>query len=152
MQTLRSFLAMAALAPLARPLARAAARTGQPCRALADFLPNTGIQALAGRDLYIYPDLVPGRLVVVDLLYAQRAGVLALHGAVAQPGKADPDLFLYTLTEQPVPSQSSDLRRAMRSYARERVGAFALDGAGDVDVLRARLVLLDGTPRPASCP
>lgn len=152
MQTLRSFLAMAALAPLARPLVRAAARTGQPCRALAEFLPHTAIQALAGRDLVFYPDLVPGRLVVVDMLYAQRAGILASHGAAAQAGKADPDLFLYALTEQPAPSLQSDLRRTMRSYARERVGAFALDGASDVDVLRSRLVLLDGTPQPASCP
>jgi hypothetical protein len=150
MQTLRSFLAMAALAPLARPLARAAARTGQPCRALAGFLPNTQIQALAGRDLVFYPDLVPGRLVVVDLLYARRAGILAPTGAAAPAGNADPDLFLYALTEQPAPSLQSDLRRAMRIHARERVGAFAQDGAAEVDVLRTRLVLLDEAPRPAS--
>lgn len=150
MQTLRSFLAMAALAPLARPLARAAARTGRPCRALADFMPNTAIEAQAGRDLYFHPDLVPGRLLVVDMLYARRADILTPNGAVALAGNAEPDLFLYALTEQPAPVVPSDLRHAMRSYARERAGAFARDGAGDVEVLRARLVLLDRTARAAS--
>jgi hypothetical protein len=149
MQTPRSFLMMAALAPLARPLARAAARTGQPCRALADCLPNTRIRTWAGRDLHFHPDLVPGRLIVVDMLYACRAAILGPHGAAAPTGSADPDLFLYALTAQPAPALQSDLRRIMRSHARERVGAFAQDGAGEVDMLRTRLVLLNGAPRAA---
>ena len=123
MHTRRSFLAMAAAAPLASPLARAAAnRSRRTPGAAPNRLPDVLLQTHDGRDVHFYNDLVKGRLVVLNMRYANCANICPPNTAnllrvqETLGGRIGRDVFMYSLTLQPAIDKPADLRRYMDKY------------------------------------
>lgn len=146
MYTRRSFLAMAALAPLVGPLvnppARAAARTVRP--GAAPF-PDVLLQTHEGRDVHFYNDLVKGRLVVLNMMYANCANIcppntaslLRVRQALGE--HIGRDVFMYSLTLQPAIDKPADLRRYMDRYGVGDGWTFLTGAPRDVELLRFKL-------------
>lgn len=153
MNTRRSFLAMAAAVPLVSPLARAAAagarRTDVP---LPERLPNVLLQTHEGRDVRFYDDLVKGRLVVFNMMYANctnlcppnTASLLQVQEALGD--RVGRDVFMYSLTLQPAIDKPADLRRYMAKYRIRDGWTFLTGQPRDVELLRLKLGFYSADP------
>lgn len=146
MYTRRSFLAMAAAAPLVSPMARAAnARAGWARRPSPNLLPNVLLQTHEGRDVHFYNDLVKGRLVVLNMMYANCANICPPNTASlmrvqeALGGRVGRDVFMYSLTLQPAIDKPADLRRYMDKYGVGSGWTFLTGEPRNVELLRLRL-------------
>lgn len=146
MHTRRTFLAMAAAAPLVGPLAQAAsARPRRPLGAQPERLPNVRLQTHAGRDVHFYNDLVKGRLVVLNMMYANCANIcppntanlLRVREALGE--RIGREVYMYSLTLQPAIDKPADLRRYMDKYGIDDGWTFLTGAPRDVELLRLRL-------------
>lgn len=153
MYTRRSFLAMAALASVAGPAARAAAaRSGRPLRIVPERLPNVLLQTHEGRDVHFYNDLVKGRLVVLNMMYANctnicppnTANLLRVREALGS--RVGRDVYMYSLTLQPAIDRPADLRRYMDKYGIGDGWTFLTGAPRDVELLRYRLGFYNADP------
>lgn len=141
----RTFLAAAVATPLLFPMARDGLAAAEPALDDDGYLPNVALQTHKGRTVRFYDDLIKGRMVVINMMYAgctnicppNTASLLRVKEALgARVGR---DIFMYSLTLQPDFDKPRDLARYMRKY---RVGAgwtFLTGRAEDVDLLRRRL-------------
>jgi protein SCO1/2 len=114
---------MAAAAPLLGPSARAATtRAGRAPGAAPNRLPDVLLQTHEGRDVHFYNDLVKGRLVVLNMMYANCANICPPNTAnllrvrQALGSRIGRDVFMYSLTLQPAIDKPADLRRYMDKY------------------------------------
>ncbi|MDB5746968.1 MAG: SCO1/SenC family protein [Massilia sp.] len=153
MHTRRSFLAMAAAAPLASPLARAAAnRSRRTPGAAPNRLPDVLLQTHDGRDVHFYNDLVKGRLVVLNMMYANCANICPPNTAnllrvqETLGGRIGRDVFMYSLTLQPAIDKPADLRRYMDKYGIEGGWTFLTGQPRDVELLRFKLGFYNANP------
>lgn len=160
MESRRAFLAAAAATPLSYPFIRHAA-TGKPASLPQDDghrLPNVALDTHDGRRVRFYDDLVKGRLVVVNMMYANcsnlcppnTANLLRVQHALRE--RVGKDVFMYSLTLQPAIDKPLDLRRYMAKFGvrpgwtfltgepaqvellRRRLGFYTLDAAADADL------------------
>ena len=129
MQTRRSFLAFAAAAQLAVP------RAARP--AASRPLPKLLLQTHGGGDVHFCTDLVPGRLVVLNMVCENGAAICAPRGG----GR---DVFMYALTQQRAINRPADLRRFMDEYGDGEGWRFLSGTPGEVELLRFRLGLYQG--------
>ncbi|MFC4933228.1 SCO family protein [Massilia sp. GCM10023247] len=141
MHTRRSFLAMAAIAPLVNPLAQARAGRGpRPTR-----LPEVLLQTHEGRDVHFYTDLVKDRLVVLNMMYANCANICPPNTASllrvqqALGSRIGRDVFMYSLTLQPAIDKPADLRRYMDQYGVRGGWTFLTGEPREVELLRLTL-------------
>lgn len=153
MHTRRSFLAMAAAAPLASPLARAAAnRSRRTPGAAPNRLPDVLLQTHDGRDVHFYNDLVKGRLVVLNMMYANCANICPPNTAnllrvqETLGGRIGRDVFMYSLTLQPAIDKPADLRRYMDKYGIPDGWTFLTGQPRDVELLRLNLGFYSADP------
>ena len=151
MQTRRSFLATAAMASLAVPAVRAAqARTRPSSRA--ERLPNVRLQTHDGREVRFYDDLVRGRLVVLNMMYANCANICPPNTANLLRVKEElgsrvgRDVFMYSLTLQPAIDKPADLRRYMDKYGIGDGWTFLTGQPRDVELLRLHLGFYTADP------
>ncbi|MDB5793245.1 MAG: SCO1/SenC family protein [Massilia sp.] len=153
MQTRRSFLAMAAAAPLASPMARAgAARARRAGGPLTGRLPNVPLQTHEGRDVRFYDDLVKDRLVVLNMMYANctnlcppnTASLLQVRRALGD--RVGRDVYMYSLTLQPAIDKPADLRRYMDKYGIPDGWTFLTGQPRDVELLRLNLGFYSADP------
>lgn len=142
MYTRRSFLAFAAAAQAIGPLARAVPvhNTGP----LVARLPEVLVKSHAGRDVYFCNDPVSGRLAILNLQYADSTG-LQLPPPRRQPGMEAGEAYLYSLTRQRAIAGQADLRRYMDAYGRGGAWPFADGAPEDVELVRLRLGIYNGT-------
>jgi hypothetical protein len=141
MHTLRSFLAFAAMAQLASPLAQA-----RPLPRQLPVLrhPEAVLQLHPGRDVHFHNDLATGQLTILDLRHAVGPAPGApqadiLHGARRAAGGRDAhDFYLYALTRQAAFDKAADLERYMAWYG--GAGGLVLPTCArqDVELLRLR--------------
>ena len=152
MHTRRSFLAMAALAPLASPMARAARRHAPPGRPAPGHFPNVLLQTHEGHDVHFYTDLVKGRLVVLNMMYANCAAICPPNTAnllrvqEALGSRIGHDVFMYSLTLQPAIDKPADLRRYMDKYGIGDGWTFLTGQPRDVELLRLHLGFYTADP------
>jgi len=129
MQTRRSFLAFAAAAQLAGPRAVRPAASGP--------LPKLLLQTHGGCDVHFCTDLVPGRLVVLNMVYENGA-------PIGVPAGRRRDAFMYALTQQKAIRRPAELRRFMDEYGDGDGWRFLTGTPGEVELLRFRLGLYQG--------
>lgn len=153
MHTRRSFLAMAAAAPLFTPMARAAAARGRGQQGPAPGrLPDVLLQTHDGRDVHFYKDLVKGRLVVLNMMYANCANICPPNTAnllrvqQALGSRVGRDVFMYSLTLQPAIDKPADLRRYMDKYGVRDGWTFLTGAPRDVELLRFKLGFYNVNP------
>lgn len=152
MHTRRSFLAMAALAPLASPMARAARRQAQPGKPAPAHFPNVLLQTHEGLDVHFYTDLVKDRLVVLNMMYANCANICPPNTAnllqvqEALGSRIGRDVFMYSLTLQPAIDKPADLRRYMDKYGIGGGWTFLTGEPRDVELLRFKLGFYNADP------
>ena len=152
MHTRRSFLAMAAAAPLFAAQARAGtARAGQS-RRKPQRLPDVLLQTHEGRVVHFYTDLVKGRLVVLNMMYANCANIcppntanlLRVQEALGE--RIGRDVYMYSLTLQPAIDKPLDLRRYMDKYGVRDGWTFLTGAPRDVELLRLTLGFYSANP------
>ncbi len=153
MQTRRTFLAMAAAVPLVSPMARAsAARAGRAGGPRTERLPNVLLQTHEGRDVHFYDDLVKGRLVVFNMMYANctnlcppnTASLLQVQKALGD--RVGREVFMYSLTLQPAIDKPADLRRYMDKYGVQDGWTFLTGQPRDIELLRLKLGFYSADP------
>lgn len=144
---------MAAAAQLVSPLARgAAARPGWRRGAAQHGLPNVLLQTHEGRDVHFYTDLVKGRLVVLNMMYASctnicppnTANLLRVREALGS--RVGREVFMYSLTLQPAIDKPADLRRYMDRYGIGGGWTFLTGEPRDVELLRLKLGFYTADP------
>lgn len=121
-------------------------------RAADTRLPNSLLQTHEGRTVRFYDDLVRGKLVVINMMYAACTGICPTATSNLRKvqqllgGRAGRDVFLYSLSLQP----QLDSPQVLREYARQqRIGPgwLFLTGAPEaVEQLRYRLGFFDTDP------
>ena len=142
MHTRKSFLALAAMAQLATPVAGAVGhpRSRPPLLRLSE----TRLQLHPGRDVHFHNDLATGRLTILDLRHAAglAAGMSAadiLRAARLAAGSSHPQAFyLYSLTRQAAFEQAADLERYMAWYGAAGGLAPPACARQEVEALRLR--------------
>jgi protein SCO1/2 len=155
MNTRRTFLATAAAAPLLYPIVRHAQKEAQAAQlAPSDgpYLPNVVLQTHDGRAVRFYDDLVKGRMVVLNMMYANcsnlcppnTANLLQVQEALGR--RVGREVFMYSLTLQPDFDRPADLRRYMAKFAIKPGWTFLTGRAKDMDLLRRRLGFVNPDP------
>ncbi|MGX4641889.1 SCO family protein [Massilia sp. SYSU DXS3249] len=152
MHTRRSFLAMAAVAPLASPMMAQAARSARGRRPAQSHFPDVRLQTHEGRDVHFYTDLVKDRLVVLNMMYANCANIcppntanlLRVQQALGE--RVGRDVYMYSLTLQPAIDKPADLRRYMDKYGVGDGWTFLTGEPRDVELLRFKLGFYNANP------
>jgi hypothetical protein len=150
MLTQRSFLAFAAAAQLAGPLAGPMAVRGKHQGGRSRVrLPELQLRTGEGRDIHFHNDLATGQLSILDLRYAAgpaigMAGAAIVQGARQAAGSRDAhDFYLYSVTRQAAFDKAADLQRYMDWYAAAAGGTLPA-AAQHVEVLRLRFGVYEG--------
>src|SRR5262249_22635718 len=118
----------------------------------ADYFPNLILRTHENRPVRFYDDLIKGKLVVINMMYAQCEGLcpsmtsnlVKVHAALGD--RMGRDIFMYSLTLQP----RVDTPRVLKDYA-EMHGAgsgwlFLTGRPRDMDILRRKLGFFDPDP------
>lgn len=115
-------------------------------------LPNTRLITHEGREVRFYDDLIRGKVVAINLMYAQCSGIcprstsnlLRVQEMLGE--RAGRDVFMYSITLQP----EQDIPRGLKLYAeRHGVGPgwlFLTGAPRDILDLRYRLGFYDPDP------
>jgi len=116
-------------------------------------LPNPRVYTHEGDSVRFYDDLIKGKLVVINMMYAQCEGVcpkstLNLQRVQTMLGeRVGRDIFMYSITLQP----QHDTPEVLKEYVEERgikPGWLFLTGKpADVETLRLSLGFYDADPR-----
>lgn len=145
MNSRRAFLAAAAT-PLLYPVVEHFGKPSSPGRADdGRRLPNVALETHDGRQVRFYDDLVKGRLIVVNMMYAgcsnlcppNTANLLRVQEALKS--RIGRDVFMYSLTLQPAIDKPSDLRRYMDKFGIGPGWTFLTGAPAEVELLRRRL-------------
>jgi protein SCO1/2 len=119
----------------------------------ADYFPNFILRTHENKPVRFYDDLIKGKLVVVNLMYAQCEGICP--GMTANLVKVQRllgdrvgrDIFMYSLTLKP----EQDTPKALRHYAamhRVQPGWLFLTGKrAEIEILRRKLGFYDPDPK-----
>ena len=157
--TRRSWLAAVGLAPLAATAAenpKSQQRTFQniPPRELLRLrhFPNSELVTHQGKKVRFYDDLIKGRKVVINFMYAKCEGICVPVTAnlvkvqKILKGRVGRDIFMYSITLKP----EEDTPEVLNKYARTfHVGPgwlFLTGKPGDIEVLRRKLGFVYADP------
>jgi protein SCO1 len=124
-----------------------------PLRSLRSVpFPNVPVQTHRGETLHFYEDLVRGKVVTLNFMYAECTGICPgmtanLLKVQAELGdRVGSDIFMYSLTLKP----KHDTAQVLNAYARDhhvKPGWLFLTGQpDDLELLRRRLGFVDSDP------
>jgi protein SCO1/2 len=118
----------------------------------ADYFPNFELRTHDERTVRFYDDLIKGRIVVINMMYAQCEGICPSMTAnlvkvqAALGERVGRDIFMYSLTLQP----RLDTPKVLRDYAEmhgARPGWLFLTGKPrEIKILRRKLGFFDPDP------
>ena len=142
----------ASLCLATRPAQSAATR--EPVQGAArQRFPNVMLYTHEGKSVRFYDDLIKGKLVVINMMYAQCDGVCPKstmnlqHVQNALGDRVGRDIFMYSITLKP----EHDTPAVLKEYVEERgikPGWLFLTGKpADIEVLRRGLGFYDADPR-----
>lgn len=132
----------AALIPLV-----AQARSARPARrsAMADYFPNVVLETHDGRKVRFYDDLVRGKLVAFNMMYAICEGICPASTAnlkqvqQALGPRVGKDIFLYSITLRPAFDNPAALRDYIRYHGLQPGWTFLTGRPEDVELIRRKL-------------
>jgi protein SCO1/2 len=118
----------------------------------ADYFPNVTLRTHENKVVRFYDDLMKGRIVMINFMYAECEGICpAVTANLAKVQRllgerAGRDIFMYSLTLQP----ERDTPKALKHYAEmhgARPGWLFLTGKrNDIETLRRKLGFVDPDP------
>lgn len=155
MTSRRSFLQTAAASTLLYPVAAGAnpsSRLQEPYKNQEAYLPNVVLETHEGKKVRFYDDLVKGRLVMFNMMYASctnicppsTANLLQVQQALGE--RVGREVFMYSLTLQPEFDRPDVLRDYMKRYGIKNGWTFLTGARQDVDLVRRRLGFFDPDP------
>ena len=140
----------AALAPaLAAHLPASAAKPGPR----ADYFPNVVVQTHEGKRLRFYEDVVQGKVVVFNMMYAYCTGICPgntanlLRVQAALGPRVGRDVFMVSMTLQPEFDTPSALKDYVTRYGIKPGWTFLTGRPREMDVIRRKLGFYNDDPR-----
>jgi len=133
-------LGLAAVAGLAAQSGRAQARGPR-----ADYFPNVTVTTHEGRRVRFYDDLIAGRLVAINMMYAQctnrcppmTANLKEVHRMLGE--HVNRDVFMYSITLQPHLDRPRDLAEYVREHDVPKGWHFLTGEPQDIEAIRLSL-------------
>lgn len=148
----RSFITSSALLPLAGPLSVHADNKSAARRPRAGYFPNVVLTTHEGKAVRFYDDLVQGKVVMFNFMYAACDGICPgttanlLRVQESLGDRVGRDIFMYSITLKP----DEDTPQVLKEYAEMhgvKPGWLFLTGKpGDIEFLRRRLGYYDPDP------
>jgi protein SCO1/2 len=117
-----------------------------------DYFPNLVFETHEGKRVRFYDDLVKGRLVVFNMMYASCSNICPPNTAnllqvqQALGAKAGRDVFMYSITLQPEFDTAAALHDYRRKYGIKPGWTFLTGQRKDVDLIRRKLGFFDPDP------
>jgi protein SCO1/2 len=143
-------VASKAASPAADPAITAAApKKGGP---RANYFPNVLLQTHDGRTLRFYDDVVRGKTVIFNMMYAMCSNVCPPNTANLVKvqehlgGRVGKDIFMYSLTLRPEFDDAAALRDYVKQYDIAPGWTFLTGKPADMDLIRRRLGFYDIDP------
>lgn len=119
----------------------------------AHYFPNSIVQTHDGRSLRFYDDVVNGRVVLFNMMYAVCTGICPGNTAnlrAVQQALGDRigrDVFMVSMTLQPQFDTPEVLRDYVKSYSIKPGWLFLTGKPADMDVIRRKLGFFNDDPR-----
>ena len=118
----------------------------------ADYFPNYTLKTHEGKEVKFYDDLIKGKVVVINMMYAQCTGICP--GMTANLVKVQKilgervgrDIFMYSLTLQPRQDTSAELKEYAEMFKVQPGWLFLTGKPAEMDVLRRKLGFSDPNP------
>lgn len=153
MTSRRSFLqtAVAGSAAIAN-LAMAKQGNPRPTSEESGYFPNPVLETHEGKRVRFYDDLVKGKMVVFNMMYANCSNICPPNTAnllqvqQALGAKAGRDVFMYSITLQPEFDSAAALQDYMRKYGIKSGWTFLTGQRKDIDLIRRKLGFFDPDP------
>ena len=118
----------------------------------AGYFPNVILRTHEGRKVRFYDDLIKGKIVVINFMYANCTGIcpamttnlMKVHEALgARVGR---DIFMYSITLKPQQDDVTALKHYVEMHGIKPGWLFLTGSRGDVEVLRRKLGFTDPDP------
>ena len=148
----RNWLKWAGSAALAPALAAAAPSAGQAASGAAYF-PNSIVQTHDGKNLRFYDDVLRGKIVVLNMMYAVCTGICPGNTAnlrlvqQALGSRLGKDIFMVSMTLQPQFDTPSALKDYVKRYDISPGWMFITGQPKEMDVIRRKLGFYNDDPR-----
>jgi protein SCO1/2 len=116
------------------------------------YLPNVVVRTHEGRSVRFYDDLVAGRIVAINMMYAECAGICPMMTAnlvkvqEALGPRVGRDIFMYSITLQPDVDTPEVLRRYVEHHGVGPGWQFLTGRPAEIDLLRRKLGFYDPDP------
>ena len=118
----------------------------------ADYFPNYTLKTHEGKEVKFYDDLIKGKVVVINMMYAQCTGICP--GMTANLVKVQKilgervgrDIFMYSLTLQPRQDTPVDLKEYAEMFRVQPGWLFLTGKPAEMDILRRKLGFSDPNP------
>jgi len=147
----RTFLAAGAVSAIGCAVFRPRTAARGPVETRGRF-PNVLLQTHEGRTVRFYDDLIRGRIVTVNFMYARCQNIcpgmtsnLALVQRALGP-RVGRDIFMYSITLKPEEDTPAVLKSYAATHAVKPGWLFLTGGRDDVETLRRRLGFVDPDP------
>lgn len=119
----------------------------------ADYFPNVIVQTHEGKKLRFYDDVVHGKIVVFNMMYAVCTGICPGNTAnlmkvqEALGARLGKDVFMYSMTLQPAFDTPKALQDYVNRYQIKPGWTFLTGQPQEMDTLRRKLGFFDDDPR-----
>jgi protein SCO1 len=143
------WIGSAALAPALGASTSAAAKAGPR----AGYFPNTIVQTHDGRKLRFYDDMVQGKIVVFNMMYAICTGVCPSNTAnlrqvqQALGNRLGKDIFMVSMTLQPQFDTPQALQDYVKRYDIQPGWMFITGQPNEMEVIRRKLGFFNDDPK-----
>ncbi|WP_225984469.1 SCO family protein [Noviherbaspirillum aerium] len=133
-------------------LAVAKQGNARPSSEESGYFPNLVLETHEGKRVRFYDDLVKGKMVVFNMMYANCSNICPPNTAnllqvqQALGAKAGRDVFMYSITLQPEFDSAAALQDYMRKYGIKSGWTFLTGQRKDIDLIRRKLGFFDPDP------
>lgn len=124
----------------------------RPSAGESGYFPNLVLETHEGKRVRFYDDLVKGRLVVFNMMYASCSNICPPNTAnllqvqQALGARAGRDVFMYSITLQPEFDSAAALHDYVRKYGIKSGWTFLTGQRKDIDLIRRKLGFFDPDP------
>jgi len=118
----------------------------------AGYFPNVVLRTHEGKSVRFYDDLIRGKIVVINFMYANCKGICPamtmnlMKVQEALGSRIGRDIFMYSITLKPQEDDSVALKHYVEMHGIKSGWLFLTGSRGDVEVLRRKLGFTDPDP------
>ena len=118
----------------------------------AGYFPNVVLRTHEGKAVRFYDDLIKGKIVVINFMYANCTGICPamtmnlMKVQEALGGRVGRDIFMYSITLKPRQDDAMALRHYVEMHGIKPGWLFLTGSPGDIETLRRKLGFTDPDP------